>query len=184
MYATSQQATLAVTHLRAWGFAADVITLVTPSTVSGDPADAVAAGNVLKREAEVYAREIRAGRSLVSIQAPFGTGRIATDILDRAGPVASAVVPTQDRIPPWDDAAPLSSMLWLPTIVRHPAPFSAFWVLPLLAWKGRTLGSLLGFAELSPRRPMTSSLGLPLLGGSAAPFSSLLHLPLLAGGKR
>ncbi|MCU0760867.1 MAG: hypothetical protein MUF07_16950 [Steroidobacteraceae bacterium] len=188
LYATSQAAKAAVANLKRWGFEDELINVVDASSsppanapasaASSDPVlSAILCGFVLKAHAEVYAREVRAGRTLVSLRAPFGVGGIAEELLDEAGPVPSAVK-TSEVLPTWDDAAPFSSALGLPTTVRATAPFSTFWVLPTLTRRGRTLGSALGFPEISSSRFIFGS---PSLSRSAAPLSSMLKLPLLSG---
>jgi hypothetical protein len=186
LYATSEAAKAAVANLKRWGFEDELINVVhsgsTPpanapaSAASDDPVlSAILSGYVLKEHAKVYAQEVRAGRTLVSIQAPFGVGGVAEDLLDEAGPVASAVK-TSEGLPSWDDGAPFSSALGLPTIVRSSAPFSSFWVLPTLTRRGGTLSSALGLPELSGS---SFVFGSPSLSRSPAPFSSMLGLPLL-----
>ncbi len=181
MYETSQQAEAAANKLREWGFREDLINVVTPALPSGDFAAAIMAGYVLKRDALVYAEGVRRGRSLVSVRAPFGKGRVAIDVLDRLGPVDSGVPDEPaDHLPGWDDAAPFSSAFWMPTKARDATPFSSFWVLPVVTRKGRTLGERLGLPEVSnSSAPIQTSLGMPLLSRKVAPLSELLKLPLL-----
>jgi hypothetical protein len=188
LYATSQAARAAVANLKRWGFEDELINVVdassTPpanapaSAASDDPVlSAILSGYVLKAHAVAYAREVRAGRTLVSLRAPFGVGGVAEELLDEAGPAPSPVK-TSEALPTWDDAAPFSSAFGLPTTVRAAAPFSTFWVLPTLTRRSRTLCSALGIPELSGS---SFIFGSPSLSRSPAPFSSMLKLPLLSG---
>jgi hypothetical protein len=135
---------------------------------------------VLKSNAKVFAERIRRGGTLVTVHAPFGTAVDATNILDEYGPIDSGVANSTDRLPRWDDAAPLSSMLHMST---H-APFSS--AFPLLLKSGATTSSALGLGEISrSAAPLSASLGLPLLSSNPAPLSSMLGLPLIRkSGKR
>jgi hypothetical protein len=125
-------------------------------------------------------KRIRRGGTLVTVHAPFGTAVDATNILDEYGPIDSGVANSTDRLPRWDDAAPLSSMLHMST---H-APFSS--AFPLLLKSGATTSSALGLGEISrSAAPLSASLGLPLLSSNPAPLSSMLGLPLIRkSGKR
>ncbi len=189
LYATDAAAKAALANLKRWGFEDELINVVnassTPpanapaSAASDDPVlSSIMAGYVLRAHAKVYANEVRAGRTLISLRAPFGVGGIAEDLLDEAGPVPSPVH-TGVGLPSWDDGAPFSSALGLPTVIRAPAPFSAFWVLPTLTRRARTLCSALGLPELTSSSSYT--FGAPSLSRNAAPFSSMFGLPTLLG---
>jgi hypothetical protein len=190
-YATSRQAMDAVAKLKSWGFDDQIINLVVPDAPHATAAAAAAAtedavefaiksGYVLAYDAKLHAKAVRSGRSLVTILAPFGTGAIAEDILDRFDPVASGIETKPDYGALWDDAAPLSSALRAPVLLRNPAPASGFLKLPVLSRTGRTLCSVLGIPELSGTGLLGStSMGVALLSRNPAPLSSLLKLPLL-----
>lgn len=179
MYETERQATLAYNKLRAWGFTDEVTNLVTSGAGSlPDILSAIMAGYVLKAHAAIYARGIQRGLALVSVQAPFGTGRIATEILDRFDPVDSGVQEAINRGLIWDDDAPISSALHLPTISHGAAPFSNFWGLEVAAHR-RTLSDVLGLPELVDADSSLSR-GMARLSDNPAPLSSLLRIPLLA----
>jgi hypothetical protein len=146
--------------------------------VSDDPVlSAIMAGYVLKAHARVYAQQVRQGCSLVSIQAPFGTGGIAEGLLDECGPVKSGVDTSDDSLPLWDDGAPFSSALSMPTLVDATAPFSRFWVLPTITRKGGTVTGSLGLPEISSSDSYL--FGTPSLSRSPSPLSSMLGLPTL-----
>lgn len=190
MYGSAQQATDAVRKLHEEGFPADVVDLITSASGqaaggaapgSGDPlVDAITAGYVLKSHAMVYAQGIRRGGSLVIVRAPFSYGTDAIAILDSFGPVDSGVEMRVDNWAGWDEATPLSSILWLPLLAKGSSGISSFWNLPLLTRTGRTLCTVLGIGELaSPASPLSGALGLPTISRRSAPLSSALGLPLL-----
>ena len=182
VYASAQQATEAAAQLKASGFTDDLVTLITPANAAST-ADGIAtqimAGYVLKARAKIHAEEIKRGASLVSVQAPFGMGGAASDILDSFAPVESAAAEGSDTTMRWDDAAPISSALRIPAIVDGDPTFSGFWSMPVLSKRGRTLCSLLGLPEVSGSGKTTFG---GLLTSSSLSFSSKLGLPLLIGG--
>jgi len=186
MYASAQQATDAAAQLKLHGFTDDQINVVTAANASSD-AGAIAVqimkGYVLKARAQVYAEGVRRGAALVSVLAPFGTGGQATQILDDFGPTDSGVAEVVDSARLWDDAAPISSALRIPALVKGDPTFSGFWSMPVLSKKGRTLCSLLGLPEVSDSGKTTFG---SLLTSSATTFSSKLGLPLLlsSGSRR
>jgi len=176
MYATAEQAQAAVASVAGYGLAPDCITLVTPATAAtaAGLADAIARAKVLKADAKIYAQGVLAGKALVVVDAPFGTGSIYADVLDAAGPVDSGV-PEPYWESGWDDAAPFSSALSLP-VISKPSPY-LFMGLPALLRSGRTTCAALGLPELASSD--MAVFGSPKLSRNPAPFSGLLHLPLL-----
>jgi hypothetical protein len=188
LYATAEQAKLALAALKRWGFEDELINVVTAastppagapaSAASDDPVQsAIMAGYVLKAHAKVYAQEVRSGRTLISVRAPFGVGGIAEELLDDCGPVKSAVDTSDGSLPQWDDDAPFSSAIGMPTLVRATAPFSAFWVLPTVTRGGGTFFSGIGLPEVSSSDSYL--FGTPAVSRSAAPLSSMLGLPTI-----
>ena len=187
LFATEAAAKTALANLKRWGFEDELINVVTASSTppanspasaaSDDPVlSSIMAGYVLKAHAQVYAKQVRAGRTLISLRAPFGVGGIAEGLLDEAGPVDSGRY-MGEGLPSWDDGAPFSSALGLPTILREPAPFSTFWVLPTLTRRARTLCSAIGLPELSSSSSYL--FGSPALSRNASPLSSMIGLPTL-----
>jgi hypothetical protein len=189
IYSSVDQANAAVARLRDWGFEGELINLVTASSkpaanapasaASDDPVlSSIMSGYVLKAHAKVYAAAVHRGAALVSIRPPFGRGNVAEFLLDEGGhAVSRGVEDDGDRLQPWDDSAPLSSSLMLPVLVKATAPFSAFWVLPVITRKGGTACSALGLSELADSKSFT--FGSPALSRAAAPLSSSVGLPLL-----
>jgi len=192
MYDSVEKAKAALAGLKNWGFEDELLNLVTAGSVpranapvgaaSDDPLlSAIMSGYVLKSDARVYAEGIRRGLTLVSVVAPFGTGGVAIEILERSGPVDSGLPPDDsDPMPMWDDAAPMSSALSMPVLSKNLTPFSSFWAMPAITRKGGTLSGLLGIPSVSSSGwSFSGALGMPALSKNPAPFSSLLNLPLL-----
>lgn len=189
MYSSPATATAAVKRLTDWGFSDAMINLVTAASrppadaprgaVSDDPVlSAVMSGYVLKAHAKVYADGIRRGQALVSVLPPFGRGAVVESLMDEAGDtVDSGVVEDYDRLPPWDEYAPLSSALKLPVLVRATAPLSVFLVAPVIIRRRWSLFGSLGLSELTASRFFV--FGEPALSRSPTPLSSALGLPLL-----
>jgi hypothetical protein len=154
------------------------------SAAPGDGIDAIveafARAMVLKSDGRVLAQGVSRGHAVVVVHAPFGTAREAVYRLDEFGPIDSGLSEHVERLPAWDDAAPLSSALNIPVLVGNDDSLSRFFSMPLLIRSGRTTSAAFGFAELKATpSPWTTSLGLPLLSSNPAPLSSLLHMPVL-----
>ncbi len=190
MYASPEKARSVVSALIADGFAEELITLVTErstppanapaSAKSDDPIlSSILAGYVLKAHAKIYASAIRRGQALVIVRPEFSSGARAEYLMDAGGPVDTGVSTDHERLPLWDDAAPLSSALHLPVLATGAAPLSAFFVLPTITRRGGTLCSALGISELADSD--TYLFGAPKLSDSPAPLSSMLRIPLLSG---
>lgn len=135
---------------------------------------------VLKSQARTVAGALPSGAAVVVVHAPFGTARMAIEMLDKRDQIASGLAEERSLGPGWDDATPMSCALGMPVLLSAGASFSKFWGLPLLVRSGRTTSSGFGLRELkaTPAR-WSHSLGLPLLSNKAAPLSSMLGLPLL-----
>ena len=193
MYASPDQAEGAVARLMGWGFDQDLINLVTASSTppanapasaaSDDPVlSSIMAGYVLKAHASVYAAEVHAGRTLVAVQPPFGTGGMAEEILDEYDPVESSlVIARPDAMPLWDEAAPFSSTFQLPVILKTSTSFSSFWGLPVITRRFKSFSALLGLPEVT--RSAWYVFGSPTLSRSGRSFSSMLGLPMLTKRK-
>jgi hypothetical protein len=163
IFDSAQKAADAASKLKSWGpFTDDQITVIPPSaaTAADGGVSAVTAAYVLKSRAKVYADSLRRGHTVVVVNAPFGAGGLATEILNWSGPVSTRdVLEELERPTPWDEAAPLSSTFHLPVISQ----WRAFGGLPTISKKNRTLCSSLGIPELASSRATTEALGLPML---------------------
>lgn len=181
MYASAADAAQAAAELREEGF--DDLYLVSPPAAADVPLSAIAAqiaeGRVLLAEAKVYAHGVAAGRSLLTVHAPFGSGRLAETILDSHGPVDSGLaVPPEPSM--WDEAAPLSSILGMPTVIDDPDPMSKVLGMPALSDNAFSLSGLFGIPLLtSGEMGDHGRFGLPYLSDNPTPLSSALGLPVL-----
>jgi hypothetical protein len=170
LYATLDHARAAVARLTTWGYGEDAITVVTPasrppanapaSAASDDPVlSTIMARYILRAHAAVYAAKVRAGNTLVIVEPFFGSGMIAVRLLDESGDSIDPGVRVEpkDPLPLWDDAAPLSSALRLPTLLRKHIHLTGG---PLLTRSYRTPTGMLGMPLLSRsgRTFMTSRL--------------------------
>ncbi len=181
MYGTAADAQNAAEELREEGF--DDVHVVTPPAGSDVPVSAIAAqiaqGKVLLADAKIYAKGVAAGSSLVTVHAPFGTGKLATVIMDGHNPVASGMVVPEEE-PVWDEAAPLSSAMHWPTRVDDPTPASNVIGVPPLADPYWSFSKMLGLPLLADDKMPEGRWGMKFLSDNPAPLSSLLGLPTLA----
>jgi hypothetical protein len=135
---------------------------------------------VLKAHARKLAERIRRGEVLVTVHAPFGAATTALEIFESHGAIDPGVADAGDRLKPWDDAAPWSSVLGLPVLLKNEHSFSRFWNVPALTKRGSTTSSAFGIPETTDSSGHYKGfLGLPLISHRAAPLSSMLGLPQL-----
>ncbi|MCU0758396.1 MAG: general stress protein [Steroidobacteraceae bacterium] len=120
---------------------------------------------------------VQRGQVLLSLRAPFGTGGIAEDMLDEAGPVPHAIEPYRRPLLPSHWAAPFSRILGLPVLIRPGRTTSDALGLPTVTRPGRTTSEAIGMPTLVRRRRFM--LGEPRLHDTAAPFSRAFGLPVL-----
>lgn len=181
MYPSESAARGAASKLREYGYPNDW-TFVVPPPGPGVPPELVdtqiIAAHVLKRRAAVYAEGVRAGKTLVVVHAPFGRAVLAMDLLDQFGPVDTGLAIAPEPGPTWDESAPLSSALGIPTLLRgSPTPLSSLFGMGTKV-EGRSLFGFF-FGELASHRfSLSSLLGMPMLTRNPAPLSSLVGLPL------
>lgn len=171
--------------LREERFAQEDITLLLPAqAASADAAgsleslvSAILGGGGSRAQAKAYADAVRGGQVLLVVRAPWGMSGDAIRVMDDCGPVADPAPREREPYVTWDDAAPLSSALRLPTLWRNrPMPVS----------------NIFGLEDLPKSRPWFGGLvshrfalfGQPRLSRNPAPLSSLFGLPTLTrGGK-
>jgi len=168
MYQTEAQARDAVNKLVEGGFAEETIVLLSPDAAGVGDSALEMARSVLPAEvpghhAIVYARGLERGQSLVLVDAPFGWGEIARNILVDCGPVSAG----PPRLP-----------------ARRPAPFSDLIGFPTLSTRGRSYFSRVLPELTGPGYSFSSKVGLPLLSRNPAPLSSLLRLKTVSSKKR
>ena len=193
LYANAADAGSAVEALKAHRFSDKEIFVVGPPTSGKASIDnltsAIANGAVPKADAAIYAKGVAKGGTLVSVQAPFGTGAKASGLLDSHKPIPSGVTPglttggfslgdlwkgaARPNRPAggsvdWNDAAPLSSWFDWPTLLDDPTPLSSYWKLNVLKDTNDFVSSKRGWSLLKD-----SSTPLPdkLLSKSPTPLS-------------
>lgn len=165
LYASLDHAKAAVARLTTWGFPEDTFTVVTSaskppanaptSAASPDPVlSSILSRYILRAHAEVYAARVHAGNTLVIATPGFGTGMVATNLLDEGGQTIDTGVriESKDPLPLWDSAAPMSSALRMPPLLHK--------------YIHLTGGPLLTRAYRTP----TGMLGMPLLSRSGRTF--------------
>jgi hypothetical protein len=159
------------------GAAAAKSTLASTASLVAD----MTAAHILKNHAESYAAELQKGGSLVKVSAPFGLGVAANKILDSYAPRSKGYdIAARGREFVWDDAAPLSSILQLPTLTSTEHPAETLTGIPSLTKGAAFLSSLFGIPLLSRGSAQkTSSFGLPLLSRGSTQKTSSFGLPLL-----
>jgi len=181
IYASETGATEADAALAAAGFKHRSVLL--PSRHAGQEEAAVNAaieeGNLPERYILICNRSLKAGRSIVAIQAPYGRGLKALDIMDRGDTVDT------DRLDRYvfDSPSPLSDILRLPalsTFVPTANLLRSDWSLfgsGLLRRSPSPLSSMFGLPTLSGwKRDWNSSFGFPMLSRNPAPLSAMFGM--------
>lgn len=138
--------------------------------------------HIWKGHAEAYADRLSKGGSLVAVYAPFGTARRVGAILDKYEPVDVGFEEAEQKPDLlWDDAAPLSSILWLPVLTDIKLPAELLSGVPSLTEGKAFLSTILGLSLLKEGvQHATSSWGLPLLSKSPTPLSSASGMAVLS----
>ncbi|MEO1102443.1 MAG: hypothetical protein AAFW98_01715 [Pseudomonadota bacterium] len=138
-------------------------TLLLPSEVAGREAEAVeeaiAAGMLPDRNVRLATRSLLAGRPVLAVRAPFGSGETALELMESGGDTVDNELLTNYSV---SSPSPLSDALGIPTLV----PFSSSTSLVSSSWS------------------LSRTFGMGILGGKAAPLSSLFKIPLLTKRKR
>jgi hypothetical protein len=186
MYASAQAAQAAVEELAEEGF--DEVYVVSPPAKPDVPVSAIAAqiahGRVYLPDAKIYAQGVANGGTLVTVHAAFGSGMLATNILESHGSIASGKADPAPEIL-WNEATPFSSAMMIPLLIDDPTPMSRVIGLPALGGSNCSFSSMIGLPLLSDTNRMPEGRwGLPFLSNNPAPLSSLLGLPLLKDDKR
>lgn len=168
--------------------------LLLPSTTHGQERSAVdsaiRAGNLPERCVLLCVRSLKEGRSIVGVEAPWGSGVDAIDIMEREDTVYTDVIKGYIS----SDPSPLSDMLKISTLASFvPSAglldsnwsFSSKFGMGLLSQKAAPLSSMFGMATLTkPKRNWTSSFGIPMLSNNAAPLSSMFGMATLTKPKK
>ena len=180
LFETEQQAQDAMAKLKDIGLGDNMIVLLTPSPGSEESAvrDAIAAGKLPGIQVNVATKALRAGRSVLSVELPYGAGQRVDDILASCNPVDTEMLADV----PSANASPFSDFLGIPTLIDGTSstrllsgPKERSMGFPLLTRGGKPM-----FGAVKPFRK-NSSMGLPLLSNNPTPLSSLFKLKLLSG---
>lgn len=138
--------------------------------------DAMAKAYIANSSADIYAKRVSDGASLVSVHAPFSGGKQATAILQQHGPVDSGIDEASEPFFGWDEATPLSNALCWPVLTSVEFPFELVTGIPSLIETREETGRP---PQPDNPAPFSSAFGMKLLSDKAAPLSSLLGLPVL-----
>lgn len=201
MYASPETARAAAAELEEFRQLTGAIQVVHPSAAGGtidEVRDRIMKCNILRKDAQVLARGVLDGNSLVVVHAPLFSAELVEESLDQHQPTPG-VLPTRPepvRVL-WDEAAPLSSAFRLPTLSSNSTPFSSFWNLPVLkasdvakkagmetirffSNRPDLFSGLFGFRmQAKSSTPFSNFFGLPSISSKAAPFSAFFKLPTL-----
>jgi hypothetical protein len=190
-------------------FGDNAIHLVSPTTAKGADikASAVKSG-IRASDAAAYAEKVKQGQSLVTVHAPWGTGREAIAILESHGGVDAGIgepdvhVGATGGVALSNDATPFSDWLGWPVLApfkvhiklrsNDASPFSDYFKWPVLSDKKPTaklvndaapFSKALNLAVLSDRPPFSTLVkddrSQVTLSNDPTPFSRLLHLRVL-----
>jgi hypothetical protein len=185
MFATAEAARAAAAELAEEGF--DDVHVVNPPSSADAPVSAIAAqialGRVHMPDAKVYAEGVARGGSLVTVHAPFGSGMLATTVLESHGPIDSGM-PAAEPPRLWDEATPLSSALAMGVLLNDPAPASRVLGIQPLTGSDCSFSGSIGMPLLSDNpAPLSSLVGMSTLSRSGTPLSSLIGMPTLTRSK-
>ena len=185
MFATADAARAAAAELAEEGF--DDVHVVTPPSNPEAPVSAIAAqialGRVLLADAKIYAEGVAKGGSLVTVHAPFGSGMLATSVLESHGPIDSGM-PAAEPPRMWDEATPLSSAFAMDVLLHDATPASRIIGIAPLMGSGCSLSGAIGMPLLSDDpTPLSSLVGMSTLSRNSTPLSSLIGMPTLTRSK-
>ena len=177
LYSSADDARSAVAELEADGFRAANIEIY-----SGNVGTFILEqAGVLQSNAPTYIAAMAKGATLLLVHAPLGTAAAALEILGRKRPSDSQDVTPCYEAKLWDESAPLSSALKIPTVIDFPTIFSYWWNIPTMTdWRPGTRNSSFGLslAWKNPT-PLSSLFGLRVLSKNTGTFSAMIGLPTL-----
>lgn len=204
IYKTEAQASKAAAHLISEGYSG-VFQFNAPTGASAaartNLVTEMMAAHILKSHAMSYVDELTKGKSMVMVRPIFGQAVNAIKVLDSYAPVASGYAETKESVPfHWDEAAPLSSALRLPTLAKTEHPVETLTGISSLTKGKAFISDLLGLSLLkagaaqretsmgfkmlsNSATPLSSSIGMRTLSQSATPLSSMFGLPVLTKRK-
>jgi hypothetical protein len=177
LFSSADDADAAVAELVAEGFRSANIEIFSP----GVNAFTLTSAGILSSNAPTYLAALAKGARLVLVHAPLGTAGTATEILGKKRSADIGDVTPQYEAELWDENAPLSSILKIPTVIDMPAIFSFWWNIPTLSDdRPAVQETSFGLPMISKNpTPLSGIFGLKLLAKNPAIFSSLVGLPTL-----
>lgn len=183
MYPRLDIATAAADAVKRSGLQPSLVHIVAPEDAADLPTEdvvkAVTSLGILKSDAKLLAPGISRGEALVVVHAPFTAAHAAISELSKFQPIPSGI-PEPAPAPPWlwDEDAPLSSALRIPTLFINSSPFSQFWNIPLLIKsKAGELENMEFISFLSRKANLFSGIfNAPMLSGSATFFSDMFGM--------
>jgi hypothetical protein len=185
LYSSSAQASRALADLKDNNYR-DVFLVNSESAGASHDAivTALMKAYVWKPNAVILAKGIAKGGSLVTVHAPFGTGRDAMDLMDAHGPIDSGVPDHNFPSVAWNERTPVSSALQMPVLMKTKLPFSTIWNVPAVLRRPVNISELFGMPMLSKSAaPLSKMIGMSVLSDKTTPLSSRFGLPLLSKGR-
>jgi len=189
------QAAAAMTALHEAGFTADAVLLSRPAfdganDLAAMRASLVAVG-VNEATADACATRVAQGSRALTVQADFGSGRLATDIMEAEGGADLGFGDATTHRP--DNAAPFSAIFGLPVLCNSPSPLSSWLnfntLTPRQTGKAELMKNPAPFSDWAGVRtlshtaaPLSSALGMPTLSRSPAPLSGATAMPTVVKG--
>lgn len=168
MYESEQQAEEAASKLAELGIGNNLMVLLKPAFGAEESSvrDAIAAGRLPGSQVNVATKALRDGRSILSVELPYGMGQRVEDILESCNPVDT------------------EKLVDLPS--SNPSPLSDFFGIPTLVSSGSSSTKLIdGPKERSLGFPLLTKGGRPIFGVKLKQFrkNSSMGLKLLTDGK-
>jgi hypothetical protein len=180
LFNTHEDAEAAAADLQAAGFPAGSVHTVTPH--SGDvTARSLRARGISAVRAESTAEAVHEGRTLVIVETPLGTAKLAMAVLNRHHPNNSGISEVRYEGYVGDDTYWFSSLFRMPLLLKDQFPLSNWLGWPLLLKDNPNKTRSFGINFLSKNEfPLSSALGWKLLSDNEAPFSSLFGFKQLS----
>jgi len=162
-------------------YGAAAVTALAPKAAAKTVQAQLTKSGLPETETATYAAAIKSGQAYVSVKAPWGTAKRATEILRAHSPAAiNAHTPPGEEMPQVEQRFLLSAALNWTLLSDDTTPLSRYWGLQLLA-NDFSLSKKLGWSTngVGPT-PLSSMFGLKLLSDTPAPLSQALGLQLLS----
>jgi len=143
---------------------------------------AIAKAGIVKYQAASFADIVKRGGAVVIVDAHFGTGAKASEILGKYNPIKASVAGSDTQV--WDDAAPFSSLLHIPVLQDSSGPYHSYSGTPLLIDQDGEYKSMSGTPLLLEQKGEYKSMsGTPLLLEQKGEYKSMSGTPLLTDQK-